>query len=434
MKEFESFFEGKKLKFKIALGIGIFSLIFTILSVIVILQTLGIIDIGNSNFVSPGVSYSPNSYIQSVENECSAGIMVGDQVYDLEEYVAGVVTAEADPGQNIEALKAQAIAARTYAVVRTDYCKNAIRNSSADQNFNVNATDNAKEAAKATNGLVLVNDSVMFLSEYDSFFNMSDYRCDVNQCSVTYTKLPNKESHVVSVSQAYKYLIAGGHGRGMSQVASYELADSGMNYKEILEYFYSPGTEIVRLAGTVGYTSGLSAPAPDTGISSRIAAPVVGNEHDDSFYYSENNLSYSTGFLGECTWYSYGRANEILSEVGSDLRWTHARDARYWLEDNIADGDNAFSYSTNVNEPKVGAIIVWDGGSHGHVAVVEAVNDDGTIDYSEGNIDAERKKDPVGNPHGYRYQSHISYAETGYGTISNIWTGYKFLGYIYMIE
>jgi len=63
--------------------------------------------------------------------------------------------------------------------------------------------------------------------------------------------------------------------------------------------------------------------------------------------------------------------------------------------------------------------------------VVEAVNDDGTLDYTESNIYSSKTND---NIYGWRYQSHISYTNTGLGTISNIWEGYNFIGYIYIVE
>ena len=421
---------GGDLKKKLAIAGIIAPFVFIIFFIVVLITplfVLGIIDIGDlgsNNYYSA----SENAYLQNVNRDCSGGIMVDEQVYDLEDYVAGVVTAEADPNQDIEALKAQAIAARTYAIVRTNNCKNSISNSSGDQNFNSNATDKAKQAANETKGMVLTYNSTMFLSEYDSFYGKVE-DCDSNGCSASYKKLPNGESNDIVLSNNYKYLIAGGHGRGMSQVYSYELADSGKNYEEILKFFYSNGIKISDL-NVQGYSSGLSAKSPVTGISTRVGAPDTKNEHDIQFYYSNYNLSYSAGFLGQCTWYSYGRANEILSEVGSNLKWKYAPDAKDWYNYNLSDSE-PFSSSTDVNSPKVGAIIVWNGGKHGHVAVVEAVNSDGTIDYSEGNIDAVRNSQT--NPYGFRYQSHIS-LNGGQGTISNIWGGYSFVGYIYMLE
>ena len=87
-------------------------------------------------------------------------------------------------------------------------------------------------------------------------------------------------------------------------------------------------------------------------------------------------------------------------------------------------GANAFSYSPNVSEPKVGAIIVWSSNEFGHVAVVGAVNSDGTIDYSEANIGTVKSSS---NPYGFRYQSNVSYTGTGN------WNNFKYLGRLYFL-
>lgn len=426
-----------KKTFKIGLKaiMGILSIIMSIFGVVMlfivvicipIFLVIGIIDSisGSSSGDSIGISYSPNTYLQQVSDECDT-IIVDTHAYSLEDYVKGVVSDEAYTNEGMEALKAQAIAARTYAIVRTNYCTKSISNSSVDQNFTSNFVDAAVEATEATKGLVLTYNSEVFLSEYDSFFNEGDYSCDSSGCSVTYTKQPNNETHVVTVDNSYVGYIAGGHGRGMSQVASYQMARDGKTFDYILYHFYSSGVTISSLDGSGGYTSGQS--AEKTGFTVRTTAPNENNEHDKTFWFSNENVSYAGGYVGQCTWYAVGRVNEILSAVNSDLRLRWAPHAKLWYQTNIDQSANAFSYSPNVNEPKVGAIIVWGSEQFGHVAVVEAVNDDGTIDYSEGNVGNE-------NPYGFRYVKGVSYTKTGVGTISSIWSGYNFIGYIYTIE
>ena len=426
----KSLWKGLPLKYKlIAIGIGS-GLIFIIIFIVILitpLMELGIIDI--SDIGSSGLSYSSNTYIQSVNNSCESGVIVeGTGVVPLEDYVAGVISGEAITSENMEALKAQAIAARTFVISMTNNCQNSIENSSRRQNYKSNYAERAIEAAQATTGLVLTYNSQIFTTMYDSYYKGGDYSCDSNGCTVTYIKLPNNETHVVSIPASRKNQAAGGHGKGMSQVASYAMADQGYTYDQILYYFYSDGVQISSLAGTSGYTSGLSA-SGDYAV--RIGMPVQGNEHDNKYWFSNENISYASGYVGECTWYAYGRANEILDYAGSDLNWNYAPHAKYWLDYNINAGANAFSYSTDVTQPKEGAIIVWSSDQYGHVAVVEKVNDDGTIDYSEANISSVKSSS---NPYGFRYQSHVSYTGTGTGTISSIWSGYSFVGYIYMIE
>ncbi len=424
------------------MGLSIFHIIIFIIILIVPLMALGIIDIeglttslfGESNYsssssLSLNTPFSSKSNIAKISKSCEF-VMVDGEAVSLEDYVAGVVAAEGYTSENIEALKAQAIAARTFVIYNSNFCQSSVENSSRFQNYDPNRIDDkARQAAEDTKGLVLLYDSKVFNSQYDSFYKGGDYSCDnSNNCSVTYTKLPNSEKHKVAANSAHYNQIAGGHGRGMSQVASYVLADSGMNYEEILKYFYSDGVEIGSLYGYEGYYKGVSASSDN--FTTRNKIPLSTDKHDAFYWYSVNNLSYASGFFGECTWYAYGRANEILDEAGSTLNWLSAPDAKEWLSAN-SNRPDPFSYSTNVTEPKVGAIIVWGSSQWGHVAVVEAVNDDGTIDYSEGNISALKGPN---NPGGYRYVSHASYIGTKTGTISHIWKGYNFLGYIYIIE
>lgn len=185
---------------------------------------------------------------------CPNGITIeGTGTIDLEEYIAGVVSNEAYSSEGMEALKAQAVAARTYALNYTNYCSNVIPNSTAAQTFTKNINDRAREAVNTTRGEVLVNlDGKVFSAMYDSFCY------DDNDCpdskknsdgtyTVTYTKMPYGEKHIITLSdpkQQSRINPKHGHAHGMSQLVSYELAKSGMNYREILSYFYSDGVEI----------------------------------------------------------------------------------------------------------------------------------------------------------------------------------------------
>src|SRR5699024_8256791 len=89
---------------------------------------------------------------------------------ELEEYVAGVVSNEAYASEGMEALKAQAVAARTYALKSTNFCQKSITNSTNQQTFTKNINDRAREAVNATLGEVLVDkDGKIFSANYDSF-------------------------------------------------------------------------------------------------------------------------------------------------------------------------------------------------------------------------------------------------------------------------
>lgn len=211
---------------------------------------------------------------------CPNGVIVVDSeegdngTYPLEEYVAGVVLAEnpynaygADG--NIESMKAQAIAARTYAVVITNFCTGSIQDGTSHQAFKKisstgydKATEQIKKAVEETKGMVLTKDGKIFLSEYDSFNCVkSDKTCDgtdaSGNCSCTYTKPPGSETHTLSMPKAEVTEWLGGHGRGMSQVYANYLQRQGYKYDAILKYFYSPGIQIVQYSSnSVGTCNG----------------------------------------------------------------------------------------------------------------------------------------------------------------------------------
>ncbi|HXW60467.1 MAG TPA: SpoIID/LytB domain-containing protein, partial [Myxococcota bacterium] len=77
---------------------------------------------------------------------------------DLESYVASVLAGEVHSSWPEEALKAQAIAARTFALLRMKERKDQafhVQNSVVDQVYKENASASLKQATRATFGLVL---------------------------------------------------------------------------------------------------------------------------------------------------------------------------------------------------------------------------------------------------------------------------------------
>lgn len=216
-------------------------------------------------------------YANTYSAFCPTGVVVtGDDagVYPLEEYIAGVVQHEnnfqdpKDPN-NIEAMKAQAIAARTYLLKYTDNCKKSIVNSESAQTFYKNASDRAKRAAGETAGMVLTYDGEIFLSEYDSF-DCSNLCISGLDCSCEYYKLPHLTAtgkvtwdntsainkHIISIPSDFIKNNIGGHGRGMSQWGANYLQTQGKTYEEILKYFYAEGVQIATAGGSESGTDG----------------------------------------------------------------------------------------------------------------------------------------------------------------------------------
>ncbi|SEV99436.1 CHAP domain-containing protein, partial [Aliicoccus persicus] len=89
-------------------------------------------------------------------------------------------------------------------------------------------------------------------------------------------------------------------------------------------------------------------------------------------------VNYYSG--GQCTYYAFERRKQLGKPVGNN--WGNAH--------NWANAARSQGYSVN-NTPSVGAIMVFaqgQGGAnsyYGHVAIVESVNGDGSINISEWN-------------------------------------------------
>ena len=114
------------------------------------------------------------------------------------------------------------------------------------------------------------------------------------------------------------------------------------------------------------------------GFTRRTTAPEYGNVY---YYNGAYNPFIAVGCIGECTWYVWGRAYEILGHWPNISKW-YAKD---FYSYNVNTG--AYPYG---NEPKLGAIACFAPHNHarwtGHVAIVEAVGGDGSVILSEYNF------------------------------------------------
>lgn len=99
-------------------------------------------------------------------------------------------------------------------------------------------------------------------------------------------------------------------------------------------------------------------------------------------------------YFGECTWYAYNRRVALGLAVGS-----------FWGNANTW-AINAASSGFLVNHtPSVGAIMQTTSGYYGHVAIVEAVNANGTITISEMNYNGWDEVDTrtISNPGSFNF-------------------------------
>lgn len=113
-------------------------------------------------------------------------------------------------------------------------------------------------------------------------------------------------------------------------------------------------------------------------IKVRKSLPSFTSSVGKEYYYSDNNIFYKYNYgptqrkferydnkycVGNCTWYAYGRASELLGEpLNTNFKWN----ASAWWSINMR--NNHYPYGS---EPKVGAIACYAT----HVAIVEKVVD-----------------------------------------------------------
>lgn len=128
----------------------------------------------------------------------------------------------------------------------------------------------------------------------------------------------------------------------------------------------------------------------------RLSAPSRSN----AYYSSKLNVYFQSGYgMPNCVAYAYGRIYEMNGEAPKISRGS----AGSWYSTNKRNG-----YYEYGQEPKVGAVACWSN----HVAIVEKINNDGSITLSESHW-------------GGRYFNIVTY--------SNMYSHYgqKFYGYIY---
>lgn len=162
---------------------------------------------------------------------------------DLELYLRGVVPSEMPSGWEHEAHKAQAIAARSYAVAnmgkRAKYGYD-LKDTPEDQAYGgASAEKNGtNEAVKETEGIVLVCQGKIV----PAYYSASAGGQTSTGSQVWTTDLPFLKS-VPSFDDGVK---KNGHGVGMSQYGANNLAKRGYNGYQILKYFYA-NTKFARL-------------------------------------------------------------------------------------------------------------------------------------------------------------------------------------------
>ena len=151
----------------------------------------------------------------------------------LEDYIKGVVPAEMPSSWSFEAHKAQAIAARSYALAnlgkRARYGYD-LKDTPEDQAYNgaSSETPATNSAVEDTKGIVLTY-NMKVITAYYSASAGGQTSADNWGTSLPYLRsVPSYDDNVKK----------NGHGVGMSQHGANNLAKQGYNAYQILQYFY----------------------------------------------------------------------------------------------------------------------------------------------------------------------------------------------------
>ena len=160
----------------------------------------------------------------------------------LETYVAKVVASEMPSSFHIEALKAQAVAARTYAVAKIRSDQNPEQHPLAPlcDTTHCQVYSNSKDIPDKIK--VAVSETACELLYYngqiitDALYHASSGGRTENSEDIFVSAVP----YLRSVDSPYEQTTErNGHGVGMSQQGANGMAKAGYNYKKILSHYYS---------------------------------------------------------------------------------------------------------------------------------------------------------------------------------------------------
>ena len=156
---------------------------------------------------------------------------------DIEEYLRGVVPSEMYESANIEALKAQAICARTYAYHRRN---SVLSDTTNHQSFHVKKIGNnprSDEAIASTRGMVLTYGGKLV----NCFYCASNKGVTKRSGDVWNTHYPyyvTKTDEWDEAARQESNVTSLGHGIGMSQHGAMWAARHGVSCEAILAFYY----------------------------------------------------------------------------------------------------------------------------------------------------------------------------------------------------
>ena len=169
-----------------------------------------------------------------IENRYGALVVVNN--VPLEDYILGVVPAEMPSKWNYEALKAQAIAARSYAIANRGKRASKgydLKDTPEDQAYGGASaeTANTNSAVMETKGVVITYNQKVI----PAYYSASAGGHTKNAGEVWNKDLP----YLKAVPSFDDNVKKNGHGLGMSQHGANNLAAKGYNAYQILMYYYN---------------------------------------------------------------------------------------------------------------------------------------------------------------------------------------------------
>ena len=165
---------------------------------------------------------------------------------DIEEYLKGVIPAEIGNAP-LEACKAQAVAARTFALIKHSKGSKLTDKSSSDQAFRI-----SKATSSYSNALLAVEETAGQVLYYNNQLITTCSYSNSNGGRIKSSKevWGGERAWLISKPDPYDNGPGNGHGVGMSQWGAKEMANRGFDYKQILNFYY-PNTIIKNNYGDI---------------------------------------------------------------------------------------------------------------------------------------------------------------------------------------
>lgn len=147
----------------------------------------------------------------------------------LEQYVAAVVASEIGNAP-LEACKAQAVAARTFALARKEPISDSASVAQAFRAPRIGKYSVCEQAAKETAAQVLTYDNKLISAVYS--------QSNGGRVHSSQEQWGTFKPYLVSKQDPWCKKKKNGHGVGLCQEGAIEAAKQGYNYGEILEFYY----------------------------------------------------------------------------------------------------------------------------------------------------------------------------------------------------